>query len=85
MGIHAETFKTKAIDEKYLRRTGKTFNCLLLKPHKNKPHKNIETYTNLRVLCFDIYAITTMCTPYYQIRLNLVSEICPLNIVAFSA
>ena len=32
--------------------------------------------TNLRVLCFDIYAIPTMCTPYYQSRLNLVPEIC---------
>ena len=33
--------------------------------------------TNLRVLCFDIYAIPTMCTPYYQSRLNLASEILP--------
>ena len=32
--------------------------------------------TNLRVLCFDIYAIPTMCTQRYQSRLNLVSEIC---------
>ena len=28
--------------------------------------------TNLRVHYFDIYAIPTMCTPYYQSRLNLV-------------
>ena len=41
--------------------------------------------TNLRVLCFDIYAIPTMCTPYYQSRLNLVSEICLVNILTFSA
>ena len=39
--------------------------------------------TNLRVLCFDIYAIPTMCTPYYQNRLNLVSEICLVNILTF--
>ena len=33
--------------------------------------------TNLRVLCIDIYAIPTMCTPpHYQSTLNLVSEIC---------
>ena len=36
--------------------------------------------TNLRILCFDIYAIATMCTPYYQSILNLVSEICLVNI-----
>ena len=30
--------------------------------------------TNLRVLCFDFYAILTMCTPYYQSRLNLVQK-----------
>ena len=45
--------------------------------------------TNLRVLCFDIYAIPTMCTPYYQSRLNLASEICEhtqlVNILSFSA
>ena len=41
--------------------------------------------TNLRVLCFDIYAIPTMCTPYYQSRLNLVSEIRLLNILTWSA
>ena len=41
--------------------------------------------TNLRVLCFDIYATPTMCTPYYQSRLNLVSEICLVNILTFSA
>ena len=40
--------------------------------------------TNLRVLCFDIFAIPTMCTPYYQSRLNLVSEICLVNILTFS-
>ena len=38
---------------------------------------------NLRVLCFEICAIPTMCTPYYQSRLNLVSEICLVNIVTF--
>ena len=37
------------------------------------------------VLCFDICAIPTMCTPYYQSRLNLVSEICLVNILTFSA
>ena len=41
--------------------------------------------TNLCVLCSDIYAIPTMCTPYDQSRLNLVSEICLLNIFTFSA
>ena len=41
--------------------------------------------TNLRVLCFDIYAIPTKCTPYYQSRVNLVSEICLVNILTFSA
>ena len=41
--------------------------------------------TNLGVLCFDIYAIPTMCTLYYQSRLNLVSEICLVNILTFSA
>ena len=41
--------------------------------------------TNLLVLCFDIYAIPTICTPYYQSRLNLVSEICLVNILTFSA
>ena len=40
--------------------------------------------TNLRVLCFDIYAIPTMCTQYYQSSLNLVSEIC-LVTFTFSA
>ena len=39
--------------------------------------------SNLRVLCFDIYAIPTMCTPYYQSRLDLVSEICLVNILTF--
>ena len=39
--------------------------------------------TNLRVLCFDIYAIPTTCTPYYQSRVNLVSEICLVNILTF--
>ena len=24
-------------------------------------------FTNLRVLCFDIYTILTICTPYYQV------------------
>ena len=37
---------------------------------------------NLRVLCFEICAIPTLCTPYYQNRLNLVSEIC-LMIIPF--
>ena len=32
--------------------------------------------TNLRFLCFDIYAVPTMCTPYYHSRVNYVSEIC---------
>ena len=41
--------------------------------------------TNLLILCFDIYAIPTMRTPYYQSRLNLVSEICLVNILSFSA
>ena len=41
--------------------------------------------TNLRVLCFEIYAIPTMCTPYYQSRIKLVSEICLVNILTFSA
>ena len=41
--------------------------------------------TNFHVLCSDIYAIPTMCTPYYQSRLNLVSEICLVNILTFSA
>ena len=40
--------------------------------------------TNLRVLYYDIYAIPTMCTLYYQSRLNLVSEICLVNILTFS-
>ena len=39
--------------------------------------------TNLHVLCFDIYAIPTMCTLYYQSRLNLVSEIYLVNILTF--
>ena len=38
-----------------------------------------------RVLCFDIYAIPTMCTPYYKSRLNLVSEICLVNLLTLSA
>ena len=38
---------------------------------------------NSRVLCFEICAIPTMCTPYYQSRLNLVSEIYLVNIVTF--
>ena len=41
--------------------------------------------TNLRVLYFDINAIPTMCTPYYKSRLNLLSEICLVNILTFSA
>ena len=41
--------------------------------------------TNLRVLCFDIYAIPNISTPYYQSRLNLVSEICLVSILTFSA
>ena len=41
--------------------------------------------TNERVICFDIYAIPTMCTPYYQSKLNLVSEISLVNILTFSA
>ena len=41
--------------------------------------------TNLHVLCFDIYAIPTMRTPYYQSRLKLVSEICLVNMLTFSA
>ena len=41
--------------------------------------------TNLRVLCYDIYSIAAICTPYYQSRLNLVSEICLVNILTFSA
>ena len=41
--------------------------------------------TNLLVLCFDIYAIPAICTPYYQSRLNLVSEISLVNILTFSA
>ena len=41
--------------------------------------------TNLHVLCFDIYAIPTMCTPFYPSRLNLVCEICLVNILTFSA
>ena len=41
--------------------------------------------TNLRALCFNIYAIPTMCTPYYQSKLNLVSEICRVKILTFSA
>ena len=41
--------------------------------------------TNLRVLCSDIYAIPTRCTPYHQSRLNLVSEICLVSILTFSA
>ena len=41
--------------------------------------------TNLPVLCFDICAIAIyMCTPHYQSRLNLVSEICLVNILTFS-
>ena len=40
--------------------------------------------TNLRILCFVIFAIPTICTPYYQSRLNLV-EICLLNLLTFSA
>ena len=39
--------------------------------------------SNLSVLCFDICAIPSMCTPYYQSRLNLVSEICLVNILTF--
>ena len=31
------------------------------------------------------YAIPTMCTTYYQSRLNHVSEICLVNILTFSA
>ena len=41
--------------------------------------------TNLRVIFFDIYAIPTLCTPYYQSRLNPVSEICLVNLLTFSA
>ena len=41
--------------------------------------------TNLPILCFDILAIPTMCTPYYQIRLNLVSEIRLVSLLTFSA
>ena len=41
--------------------------------------------TNLSVLCFDIYAISTMRTPYYPSRLNLVSEICLVKILNLSA
>ena len=40
--------------------------------------------TNLRVLCFDIYDIPTIKVDY-QSRLNLVSEICLVNILTFSA
>ena len=40
---------------------------------------------NLRVLCFVIYSMPTVCTPHYQSRLNLVSEICLVNILTFSA
>ena len=41
--------------------------------------------TNLRILCFDIFAIPTMCTPYYQSRLNRLSEICLVKILTCSA
>ena len=41
--------------------------------------------TNLRVLCFYIYAVPTMCTRYYQSRLNLVSDIYLENILTFPA
>ena len=39
--------------------------------------------SNLRVLCSDIYPMPIMCTPYYKIRLNLVSEIYLVNILTF--
>ena len=32
-----------------------------------------------------IFELPTMCTPYYQSRLNLVSEICLVYILTFSA
>ena len=41
--------------------------------------------THLCVLCFDIYAIPSMYTLYYQTRLSLVSEICLVNKLTFSA
>ena len=49
----------------------------------NDEHVFLRILVNLRVLCFDIYAIPTMRTPYYQSRLNLVSEICLVNILTF--
>ena len=48
----------------------------------NNEHVFLRTLvTNLPVLCFDICDIPAMCTPYYQSRLNLVSEICLVNIL----
>ena len=35
--------------------------------------------TNLRILCFVIFAIPTICTPYYQSRLNLNSRNLPFE------
>ena len=40
----------------------------------------------LRLLVFFVLtSMPTMCTPYCQSRLNLVSEICLVNILTFSA